>query len=140
MFSFFKFFFFSRLAWANTGAALLFDWLFFSWQHGKYSGVVTCYVYWKVSKSYICLHGCFCNYGLGITLPWTPGTGVMSRHIEKSWDFKKRFRRIEFTEKVLKIQEKELHHVKIDKICYWRHLFWTLLLFLVMEISSWKNR
>ena len=44
--------------------------------------------------------------------------GVMSRRIEKSWDFKERFRRIEFTQKVSKTQEKELHHVKLDKICY----------------------
>ena len=43
---------------------------------------------------------------------WTPGTWVLSRHIENSWDFKMSFRSMELPQKVLKTQEKEIHHVK----------------------------
>ena len=47
----------------------------------------------------------------------------MSRRIEKrkkpkkTWDWKKRSRRIKFTQQILQIQEKELHLLKLDKIC-----------------------
>ena len=60
----------------------------------------------------------------------------MSRRIGKSWDFMKRTSRIEFSQKVLKIQEKLLYRKKLDKMYYWWHLFWHQLLLLVIEISS----
>ena len=41
----------------------------------------------------------------------------------KSRDFKEGFRRNEFAQKVLKTQQKELHHIKLDKICPSQHLF-----------------
>ena len=75
------------------------------------------------------------------SLPWGPSRAwVMCHHIEILWDFMKWFSRIEFSKKVLMIQQGELNHVKLDKICYWRHLFWTQLLLLIMEISSWKEQ
>ena len=57
----------------------------------------------------------------------------MSCRFEKSWDFMRRFWRIEFSQKILKIQQKELHHVKLDKIYNWQHLFWSHLPFLVWK-------
>ena len=71
---------------------------------------------------------------------WPSKAGVVSRGTEKSSDFMKRFRRIEFTQKVFKIQEKELHWVKVDNICYWRHLFWYRCLSSLCTYHHGKNK
>ena len=81
------------------------------------------------------------NQGMVTISPEThtqQGSWVIS--IGKSWDFMKRFSRIKFSQKVFMIKENELHFVKLDKICYWWHLFWFHLLFLAMEISPWKQQ
>ena len=57
------------------------------------------------------------NFPLEVALdPWERG------RIEISWNFRKRFRRIEFTKKVLEIQGNELYHVKLDKITYFEFI------------------